>query len=438
MITPAAAKGRKLFSFAAVCLAASLLLVSSAEASRDLPASLSPALERPVSIPPAPSADASFELLTDGDRILFTALSSLQESELAQVLDRRRFRPLSATVSQKLASGVSTRPAPSISLGSSDLRWKLHQGDYFLEPDPLGPVDSPNLYQAFGFDGLNVTDPWGMCSGPGDEGCGENQGSIFFRAYQWVSSAIGYTNQFVPGLITEAENIGTGVGEFGVATVMDPTVPGRVLDEMVRDTLVTSVRIIATDPDVLLAEATNESIDILSDPEKASAATLHAGLLAAGGLGGRAAISTRTVRRFANAADDLGDLARLPRVQAAVPGRGGVQPVRVGQAGEAVSSHLTGLPKNTTRIPSASGRREYRIPDHLDDLQRYIAETKNVNKQYLSSQLLDDIAYVLREGRPGRVDLIIDVRTEITLPLLREHLNLGSPIRIRAEKLKKR
>ena len=32
----------------------------------------------------------------------------------------------------------------------------------FLEPDPLGPVDSPNLYQAFGFDGMNVVDPWGM------------------------------------------------------------------------------------------------------------------------------------------------------------------------------------------------------------------------------------------------------------------------------------
>ena len=304
--------------------------MSSAEASRCLPASLSPALERPVSIPPAPSADASFELLTDGDRILFTALSSLQESELAQVLDRRRFRPLSATVSQKLASGVSTRPAPSISLGSSDLRWKLHQGDYFLEMDPLGPVDSPNLYQAFGFDGMNVVDPWGMCSGPGDEDCREGQQSIFFRAYQWVSSAIGYTNQFVPGLITEAENIGTGVGEFGVATVMDPTVPGRVLDEMVRDTVVTSVRVMATDPDVLLANAANESIDLLSDPEKASAATLHVSLLAAGGLGGRAAASTKTVRRFANAADDLGDLARLPRVQAAVTGRGaGVSAPRI-------------------------------------------------------------------------------------------------------------
>jgi RHS repeat-associated protein len=33
----------------------------------------------------------------------------------------------------------------------------------FLEPDPLGPVDSPNLYQAFAFDALSVTDPFGQC-----------------------------------------------------------------------------------------------------------------------------------------------------------------------------------------------------------------------------------------------------------------------------------
>ncbi len=162
MRSRAAAKGRKLFSLAAACLAASLLLVPSAEASRDLPASLSPALEPPIAIPEPTTAETSFELLTAGDRFLFAALSSLDEDEVADLLERRRFRPLSAAVSRDLASGVSTRLAGSISLGSSDLGWKLHQGDYFLEPDPLGPVDSPNLYQAFGFDGLNLTDPFGL------------------------------------------------------------------------------------------------------------------------------------------------------------------------------------------------------------------------------------------------------------------------------------
>ena len=49
------------------------------------------------------------------------------------------------------------------SLGLYDHRARFYEPgtQLFLEPDPLGPVDSPNLYQAFGFDGLNVVDPWG-------------------------------------------------------------------------------------------------------------------------------------------------------------------------------------------------------------------------------------------------------------------------------------
>jgi RHS repeat-associated protein len=49
-------------------------------------------------------------------------------------------------------------------LGLYDHRARFYEPgtQLFLEPDPLGPVDSPNLYQAFGFDGLNVTDPSGM------------------------------------------------------------------------------------------------------------------------------------------------------------------------------------------------------------------------------------------------------------------------------------
>jgi RHS repeat-associated protein len=49
------------------------------------------------------------------------------------------------------------------SLGLYDHRARFYEPgtQLFLEPDPLGPVDSPNLYQAFGFDGLNVVDPFG-------------------------------------------------------------------------------------------------------------------------------------------------------------------------------------------------------------------------------------------------------------------------------------
>jgi len=41
-------------------------------------------------------------------------------------------------------------------------RWYEPATQGFLQIDPLGPVDSPNLYQAFGFDAFNVTDPFGL------------------------------------------------------------------------------------------------------------------------------------------------------------------------------------------------------------------------------------------------------------------------------------
>jgi RHS repeat-associated protein len=50
------------------------------------------------------------------------------------------------------------------SVGLYDHRARFYEArtGTFLEPDPLGPVDSPNLYAAFSFDALSVTDPWGL------------------------------------------------------------------------------------------------------------------------------------------------------------------------------------------------------------------------------------------------------------------------------------
>ncbi|MED9122286.1 RHS repeat-associated core domain-containing protein [Escherichia marmotae] len=110
--------------------------------------------------------------------------------------------------------------------------------------------------------------------------------------------------------------------------------------------------------------------------------------------------------------------------------KGGKNCTDLGKAGEKNSSELTGLPKNTVRIPSASGKKDYRLPDHMSGDGRYIAETKNQNSMHLSSQLKDDIAHVTRGGVPGRVDLIIDQRTKISVPLLGEHLDPGSPLHI--------
>jgi len=116
---------------------------------------------------------------------------------------------------------------------------------------------------------------------------------------------------------------------------------------------------------------------------------------------------------------------------------GGALPVKQGQFGESVGIELTGLPKNTKRIPSASGKAKYRIPDHMDSTGRFIAEDKAVSYQYLSTQFLDYKAYVMREGGPGKVLIIIDENTVISVPLLKEHLNVGSPIKLIKGPLKK-
>lgn len=118
--------------------------------------------------------------------------------------------------------------------------------------------------------------------------------------------------------------------------------------------------------------------------------------------------------------------------KAAAPGaRGGVEPVRVGQQGEVVSSEYMQLPKNNDRIPSASGRSEFGIPDFKHPGGHHLGESKNVAYQHLSRQIKDDMAYVLRDHQPGLVEVLIDKRTDVSLPLLREHLNPGSPIKLK-------
>jgi len=49
--------------------------------------------------------------------------------------------------------------------------------------------------------------------------------------------------------------------------------------------------------------------------------------------------------------------------------------------------------------------------------KRHITEVKNVNYQYLSSQLKDDLAYVNRDGKRGTVTLIVDKRTKLSKQL---------------------
>lgn len=79
--------------------------------------------------------------------------------------------------------------------------------------------------------------------------------------------------------------------------------------------------------------------------------------------------------------------------------------------------------KNTTRIPSATGKKAYRVPDAMSKNQRHIKEVKNVSCLHFSSQLKDDIAHANR-GK-GTVTLIVDNRTRLSKQL-QEQINLGN------------
>jgi len=89
--------------------------------------------------------------------------------------------------------------------------------------------------------------------------------------------------------------------------------------------------------------------------------------------------------------------------------RGGAGPVRTGQAGEAAA----GITKNTTRIDSLSGAKNYRVPDGLDATT--LTEVNNVAKLDFTTQLQDYLHYSLMTGRK----FVLKVRptTKISKPL---------------------
>ena len=176
MKTRAATKGRRLFPLAAVCVLASLLVVPAADASRSLPAALAPALGAPVALAqvlaetPA-DPQPSFHLFGD---------LSLPE------------RPLELVQIQKTASGVSTcglrlniwqtgglsqncsGPSfqglwtdPVTGIAYARNRWYDARTASWLSEDPLGAVDSPNLYAFVGWGPHVGRDPMGL-EGSGD------------------------------------------------------------------------------------------------------------------------------------------------------------------------------------------------------------------------------------------------------------------------------
>ncbi len=98
----------------------------------------------------------------------------------------------------------------------------------------------------------------------------------------------------------------------------------------------------------------------------------------------------------AGARADVGGLSSLAR--AGVAANGGMAGVRAtGATGEA----MAGIVKNTTRIPSASGKAAYRIPDELNS--SVLGEVKNVKSLGWSSQISDFYNYATARGLESRL-----------------------------------
>jgi hypothetical protein len=92
------------------------------------------------------------------------------------------------------------------------------------------------------------------------------------------------------------------------------------------------------------------------------------------------------------------------------------------EAGIAASAQLgregevaAGIVKNTERIPSATGKAAYRIPDELNE--SVLGEVKNVKHLDYRSQLQDDVAYAQAKGL--RFNLYVRQSTTFSGPLQR-------------------
>jgi RHS repeat-associated protein len=87
---------------------------------------------------------------------------------------------------------------------------------------------------------------------------------------------------------------------------------------------------------------------------------------------------------------------------------------QIGQQGEA----LSGVVRNTERIPSLTGTAAYRTPDGLNRVARTIDEVKNVGYQARTNQIRDNIAFAQQQG--FTFNLHIRSTTRLSGPLQRE------------------
>jgi RHS repeat-associated protein len=177
-----AAKGRNLFSLAAVLLAAAatILAPALAHASRYLPQALAPTLAAPpVDLASADGASEvdqhpPFALLTGADRLDLVDLAAGARLEA----QRLRLHPTSLELAsgRETASGgldqwTEANVSPSRRIGLerrwsalayARARWYDARNASWLSEDPAGAVDSPNLYAFVGWAPHMGTDPLGL------------------------------------------------------------------------------------------------------------------------------------------------------------------------------------------------------------------------------------------------------------------------------------
>ena len=94
-------------------------------------------------------------------------------------------------------------------------------------------------------------------------------------------------------------------------------------------------------------------------------------------------------------------------------------PQALGKIGE----QLSGLTKNTERIPSVTNTANYRIPDGLNHVTKTLSEVKNVNYQSFTNQLKDSLFHAQSTGY--KFELITRPSTAISGPL-QGAINSGS------------
>ena len=170
---------RSVWSLVIVCCVAVFLLASPADASRDLPDMLAPTIACPV----ADVADLDRNLPVRPTLPFFSAADIVALSygydgpdQLLSLTTKR------GSVGHHLFQGLWTDPVTGISYARN--RWYDARTASWLSEDPMGAVDSPNLYAFVGWGPHMATDPMGLYGK-----------DVHFYATYYIARATGVTHE---------------------------------------------------------------------------------------------------------------------------------------------------------------------------------------------------------------------------------------------------